>query len=87
MSEEKDLIFNPIDFLHDNWGAPLPFNSSPIAGGGEIFGATFRSRIGSESAQNRNPVIALYIEYKLLNEDERWCTTIFCSAESECVKK
>ena len=37
-SEASDLIYNPIHFLHDSWGAPLPFNSSPIAGGGEFFG-------------------------------------------------
>ena len=41
-SEASDLIFDPIHFLHDdNWGVPLPFNSSPKVGGGKIFGATF----------------------------------------------
>ena len=58
-SKASDLIFNPIYFLHDSWGAPLPSISSPNVGGGKFFGAESaqnRRRIGAESAQNRRRI-------------------------------
>ena len=50
-SKSSDLIFNPIDFVHDSLTVPLISISSPEAGGGkfsEPFSLSFYAQFSEE---------------------------------------